>query len=624
VVLLLALFLAGSASPARAWLYPEHRAITARGIDTLDPRHRAQLDRLWMEARKGYESRLCEQPDAGDQGQKPACIDYAAWPAISGDHSCSPETMLQTVLESDWILKVAAITARMAAKIAASKNEAERRNWTVDGDLRLTRTDPEYTTRAVTNTAHFLLPRESEDPAAYVPLALGAGAELNAYGTYVLFHIAAMHTAATVEEQTDPAQRSALARRLAALEAFALHFLEDSFAAGHIAGSWGSTAERRGTHDYYNEHGLDTETWGHKRILLFGDGHMTEADLERGGEAVRASLEELAQAAQPDTDVHRLLASTVPPPEVLNGKFDVCKGGRAPEWKTPDPVILLVARVLRESPIPYRGPGYASLPRFRAEIGPFIGLASGISAAGAGGGFTSAGNGGFQGQLDLGVRVGVGLEGVLGDSGDGLIFLQFGVLGQSKSTSTCTQCPNDPVLQQFAPGVPARSGYQFRLRVPFWLIPGDLLLAAPVLAFTSKDTLTEMGITAVDGGLIPWQAGLQTPVGRVQVMAGREVGATLFGFGTKDAFVAAFDTNRGRIFAPIAIKSIQWDFPLLEIRPFREYGARFTYATLVQVGAGFDKPLDAEVVGRPELGPPPLKTRYFGFVRIFFDGRRYF
>jgi hypothetical protein len=623
VVFLLASLLA-AASPAGAWLYPEHRAMSARGIEKLDPRRRGQLDRLWMEARRGYEARLCEQSDAGDQGEKPACIDYAAWPAIAGDHSCSPETMLQTILQSDWILNVAAISARMAAKIAGSKTEDLRRNWMVDGDLRLTRADREYTTRALTNQAHFVLPRESQDPAAYVPLALGSGAQLNAYAAYVLFHVAALHTAATLDEQTDAAQRSALARRLAALEGFALHFLEDSFAAGHIAGSWGSPAERRGTHDYYNEHGLDTETWGHKEILLFGDGHMREGDLERAGAAVRASLEQLAEAAQADTDLHRLLASTVPPPEIMDGTFDVCKAVRSPEWRTPDPVIVSLESVLREAPIPYRGPGYASLPRFRAEIGSFLGLASGISGTGAGGGFTSSGSGGVQGQLDLGVRIGVGLDGVLGDSGDGLIFLQAGVLGQSKSTGTCDPCPSDPVVQQFAPGVPARAGYQFRLRVPFWLIPGDLLLAAPVLALTSKDTLQKMGITAADGGLIPWQAGLQTPIGRVQIMAGREVSATLFGFGTKDAFVGVFDTPDGRIFAPVAVKSVQWDFPLLEIRPFREYGARYTYATLVQIGAGFDKPVDAEVVGRPDLGQPPLKTRYFGFLRIFFDGRRYF
>ena len=40
-------------------------------------------------------------------------------------------------------------------------------------------------------------------------------------------------------------------------EAFALHFLEDGFSAGHVAGIWGNAALRKGTHDYYDEHGLE-------------------------------------------------------------------------------------------------------------------------------------------------------------------------------------------------------------------------------------------------------------------------------------------------------------------------------------------------------------------------------
>jgi hypothetical protein len=67
----------------------------------LDPPHRHALDALWANAREGDASRLCAEPAAGDQGKKPSCIDLAAWPAIAGDHSCSPKELLQTVLASD-------------------------------------------------------------------------------------------------------------------------------------------------------------------------------------------------------------------------------------------------------------------------------------------------------------------------------------------------------------------------------------------------------------------------------------------------------------------------------------------------------------------------------------------
>ena len=612
-------------SPAKGWLYSEHRAITARGIEDLEPRRRGALDRLWQEARAGYESRLCAQADAGDQGRDPGCIDLAAWPAIAGDHSCSPRTMLEAILESDWILPVAAVSSRTAARILAAKNENQRRNAQMNGDLGLERADRDYSTRAGSNNAHFLLARQGEDPAEYVRQALGRGAELNAYGLYVLYHVAALHAAAALAEGAAAESRGAGIRRVMALESFALHFLEDAFAAGHIAGSWGNAAERKGTHDYYNEHGLDAETWGHKPMLLFGDGHMRETDLERAGNAVRDSISQVADAADSGSDLHRLISPIEPPPDLISGSFDVCKAERSPDWQAPASLKPVLGAVLLESPIPFRGPGFASLPRFRAELGPFIGVVSGIAGNGAGGGFSETATGGIQGALDVGLRIGVGLDGLLGESGDGLLYLQGGVVSQTSSTGTCQpNCPSDPLLQQFVPGVPARTGVQFRFRIPFWLIPGDLLLATPVLAFTSPKTLEKMGITATDGGLIPWQTKLNTPVGKVQFVVGREVGATLFGFGTKDAFLTVLGTPDGKILAPIAIKTIQWDFPVVEIRPFREYGTRYAFSTLLQIGGGFDRPIDSEIVGRPDLPPPPLKTRYFGFLRIFFDGRRYF
>jgi hypothetical protein len=229
-----------------------------------------------------------------------------------------------------------------------------------------------------------------------------------------------------------------------------------------------------------------------------------------------------------------------------------------------------------------------------------------------------------QGQLDVGVRLGLGLDALLGDRGDGLVFLETAFVSQSRSSGGCPQCEADPLVQQFVPGVPARSGLQFRLRLPFWLIPGDLVLAAPVLAFTDPKTLEKMGIVAADGGLIPWQRRFATPVGDVQFVAGREVGVTLFGYGTKDAFLAVVGPPEDPELLPIAVKSLQWDFPVFEWRLFREYGTRYTFATFAQLGLGFDKPISVVNVENPQLPGPPLQTRYFGYVRIFFDGRRYF
>jgi len=620
---LAALVLAAWPGAARAWIYSEHREITARGIDTLDPRRRGALDRLWAQAREGHEARLCAAPDAGDQGGKPLCIDLASWPSITGDHACSPDELLRVILDSDWILNVARIAAKAGAGVANARTESDRRNAQMNGDLRLERADQGYSQRAGANNSHHVLPRTGNDPMAYVADALRAGAEPNALGLYVMFHAAALNRAALLPQPApSSADQGAEARKVLALECFALHFLSDAFAAGHVAGSWGSTAERKGTHDYYNEHGVDTDTWENEPVTLYGDGHMRPPDLERAGDAVRLSLGQVLDALSPDTAIHCNCAAIVLPEEVSAGTFDICATKAMPGWTVPPALAGDVLEIVRRTPIPFRGPAYASLPRFRAEIGPFVGIASGVAAEGADGGFSANREGGAVGSLDIGLRIGFGIDALLGDSGDGQVFVQGGIVLQSRSTGGCgTACPADPLLAQFVPGLPARSALSFRIRMPFWLIPGDLLLAAPVLGATNPKLLEKMAIVAADGGLIPWQTKLSTPIGSLQFVAGREMAVNLNGYlGGKDAFLAV--TPDGA-FEPVAFRSLEWDFPILELRPLHEYGTRYNYSTLVQFGAGFDVPIDAESLV-PGLPVPPLKTRYFGFVRIFFDGRRYF
>jgi hypothetical protein len=625
-----AAFLFGLLGAARldAWTYSEHRAITARAIEALDPKRRAALDALWSLARGGETARLCAAADAGDQGTRPACLDLAAWPSVAADHACSPDELERVLLESDWILRVAGVAAVTGAGLADARNESERRNVQMNGDLRLERTDPEYGRRADANDAHHLLARSVNDLPRYVAECLSASAPPNAVGLYVLFHAAALQRAAQWPPEAPPsAERDAAARRILALESFALHFLEDAFSAGHIAGSWGPAAVRKGTHDYYDEHGIDTDTWDNEPVTIFGDGHMRPPDLERAAEAVRLSWAQVVDALSPEAPLRCDCSSLTLPPGVTDGSLDVCRSARMPGWTVPPELAPSVSAVLRLSPLPFRGTGYAYLPRFRAEIGPFVGISSGVQGAGADGGFSENRTGGAVGSLDVGLRFGYGLDALLGDSGDGLVFVQGGIVLQSRSSGGCgSACPTDPLLSQFVPGLPARSALTFRLRMPFWLLPGDLLLAAPVLALTDQPLLEKMAIVAADGGLIPWQTKLSTPVGSLQFVAGREVAVSLYGdLGGKDAFLDASGTGAGAspVFTPVAFRSIEWDFPVLELRPQREYGTRYSFSTLLQFGAGFDTPFDAVslVPGQPA---PPLKTRYFGFVRLFFDGRRYF
>ena len=191
---------------------------------------------------------------------------------------------------------------------------AQRVNALRTSDTRLQRADPEYATRAGSNNAHFLMPRPRTDttPREYAESTLSVGAEISAIGVYAWFHLSALQKATRLASETlAPAQRQALARAMLADEAFALHFLEDTFAAGHVAGTWGDVSQRKGTHDYYNAAGLEVFPWRgtSDSMVLMGDAHMRPEDAERAASAVRISLEQLIDHA-----AGRERAARVPPP----------------------------------------------------------------------------------------------------------------------------------------------------------------------------------------------------------------------------------------------------------------------------------------------------------------------
>ena len=155
-------------------------------------------------------------------------------------------------------------------------------------------------------------------------------------------------------------------------EAFALHFLEDIFAAGHVAGTWGDVSQRKGTHDYYNENGLEVRTWqgGANTVVLMGDAHMRPEDAERAAEAVRLSLEQVLDTAAGRAREMNLPYTPAAPAEPE--AFDVCKNDSLDAWSagreaTPEAVQLGV-EVLLLTPVPSLGEGLGAMPRFRVGI----------------------------------------------------------------------------------------------------------------------------------------------------------------------------------------------------------------------------------------------------------------
>jgi hypothetical protein len=592
----------------------------------LDPGRRAVFDRIWAEARLGHETRLAEAAADSAQTEESTTIDYAAWPAIAGDHSVSGADLLHNVLDTEWIIEVAEITTRLKNRSAASKDRSERINHLRDSDLRLQRADPEYATRAGSNNVHFLLARPTTDidTRTYIRSSVQAGAELNAIGTYAWYHYSALLKAGRLSrEQLTPTERAALARAALADEAFSLHFLEDSFASGHVTGTWGDASLRKGTHDYYNENGFETRTWNGKPIVLAGDAWMRTEDAERASDIMCVSLGQFIDAVVGSGVGARLVSTEVPPSEP--DTFNVARNIVHIRREFDPAAIQLFAETLLETPIPALGSGLGELPRFRAELGPFIGFAPAAFWGGMSGGFgVEQTDVGGMGGLALGFRIGLGIEGVINEAGDGLVFLDLGIRQDAASTKDVEESQALDKLGAIAAQIPARAAYTARLRLPFWLIPFDLLLAAPTIGLISPPTFMSMAVAAGSGGLIPWQSGIATPIGRFQFILGREVGVAFFGYGKEEDKLLIPISDVPPVETPIvSLRSIQVEVPLVEYRPFRTFSMDQSSSMVVQFYVGVDIPTKVSVVAPAGSAEPSVRNNWFMGLRVAFDWRYY-
>jgi hypothetical protein len=360
-------------------------------------------------------------------------------------------------------------------------------------------------------------------------------------------------------------------------------------------------------------------------MVLMGDAHMRPQDAERAATAVRASLNQLIDHA-----TGRELAVRIPHAPAATGEpdaLDVCKTNvfsRRDEGLRATPLAWAqLTEVLGPTPVPGLGPGLGSMPRFRAEVGPFIGfVGSGDVRSIDGGYIPSVTSTGWIGGADLSLRAGLGLDGVIGESGDGLVFGSIGLRGDTRSSNLLPV--SSPALAA-AGGISAirsRFGISTRLRMPFYLIPGDLLLLSPMYFF-SPDSYTGMAVTAANGGLIPWQSGWATRFGRFQFVLGRELGATFYGYGFDNTTIVPGATpgSEPRV---VDFKSIHFDLPIVEYRPYRAFDTKQSSAVLIQLFAGADVPNSTTVTWPPGAPGVKLETIYSIGLRLIFDWRRYF
>jgi hypothetical protein len=629
VLALVAMLLPGRAG---AWIYPEHRDIMAEALRNLPPDRQALFAELWSAARTDRAARYCAAMVDGDGRTPPSCIDLAAWPAIAGDHSCSPDQLIAKILTSDWILNVAKASAETKVALEKAKSsQAILNEWAIS-NLKLQLADPEYVSRAGNNIGHFLTTRTSDDLREHLSRIFASGAEPNALALYIYYHLGALALAQrwTTAETAD---RPQLARRILATEAFAVHFLEDAFAAGHVAGSWGDIAERKGTHDYYSEFGLDTAAWDGGPLVLHGDAHIRPEDLKRTATVVAQSLSQLIAALRAGAPEGAAAAKVDPDAATGAAAFDSCAATKQPAGMLTQDTVPIVVQIAKETPLPSRGADDVHLPRFRQEIGPFIGFAGDLTGGGSFAGFqstTAAPR--FVGSGEVGFRVGVGLEALTGSTGAGQAFLGLGFHFETPQRDV------SPGSRYEAAGlsmVPARRAITVRLRVPFYIVPFDLLIAAPILVWASPTALTNMGIIAASGGLIPWHSAINTPVGAFQFLLGREVGLTLYGYigdRIESAAVAPPDAVvpiAGTRLSFISYRSLQFDFPSFEWRPLRDFATKQALTFAIQLGWGVEFPNQVRYISKltlpPATGPTPdLATTWLLYLRLHFDARYYF
>ena len=215
----------------------------------------------------------------------------------------------------------------------------------------------------------------------------------------------------------------------------------------------------------------------------------------------------------------------------------------------------------------------------------------------------------------------MGLEGALGDTDDGLAFVQIGFRADGPSTNKFVPSGLGALEGNLTASIPARSGLSTRIRVPYYLIPGDLLLLSPMY-WWKPQTYTRIATTAASGGVLGLQDGYATGLGRFQFVLGRELGVTLFGLGqVHQAFIPA--EQPGGPTRVIEYKSVYFDAPIVEYRPFRAYSANQSSSVTVQLFGGADIPYDQEIKAPAGAAPADLRTVWMIGLRLVFDWRYY-
>ena len=139
-----------------------------------------------------------------------------------------------------------------------------------------------------------------------------------------------------------------------------------------------------------------------------------------------------------------------------------------------------------------------------------------------------------------------------------------------------------------------------------------------------------MAVTAVNGGLIPWQSGNCNIHWKISICAWERSRRFIFLEEQKTAdalFNYSPDENGDSRYRLYSYRSTQIEFPILEYRPFRSFGVDQRSSLFIQLYGGVDIPHNVELLKRYKYksNTPELKTCLVSSaLRLIFDWRHYF
>ena len=250
-----------ASTTANAWYFPEHVVLLGDGHNALAPELRAIIAEAVAAARREGLN-LCERTDLSlDEVLKStplrtpmirtpasvACVPYVALPGLAGDHASDVDE-LRTVLTGSKGVELVSTVAyewrRFRESALRGQSSLDRMSFVHDLDVALYFIDSGYVTRARATRVHF---RDVGRPFDDVLRDLASQGRIDdQLGRIVFHHMRSLILAAN-------------GKRVEALleHAFAIHFLEDAFASGHLAMSDASWALGRDAvrlrHDAFND-----------------------------------------------------------------------------------------------------------------------------------------------------------------------------------------------------------------------------------------------------------------------------------------------------------------------------------------------------------------------------------